>query len=195
MDGVISVAQINTGDDVGTAPKITYTGNGNVSTSAKGGGSATKPTKAKKTKKSEVVERYKEITDTLDDISDSMEKLNKQSDRLYGAARIKAMQEQLKVLKQEEKALEQKRKEAEAYLKIDKQLLLAEAKKQGLNFSFDENGNITNIESELEKRYAQLSAAEDKYNSMASKELQDAYEEETLEPLREEIGELKDAIS
>jgi hypothetical protein len=47
---------------------------------------------------------------------------------------------------------------------------LAEAKKQGLNFSFDENGNITNIESELEKKLAELNAKEETYNNMSADE-------------------------
>jgi hypothetical protein len=60
-----------------------------------GGGGGSKPKAAKKvksTKKSEIVERYKEITDALDDVSDAMKKADTLSDRLYGSAKVKAMQ-------------------------------------------------------------------------------------------------------
>ena len=39
MEETIEVAQINTGEDGGTPPKITYTGSGSVSPSSPGGGS------------------------------------------------------------------------------------------------------------------------------------------------------------
>jgi hypothetical protein len=42
-------------------------------------------------KKSDVVERYKELDDALDDVADAMEDVNKQADRLYGANRINAL--------------------------------------------------------------------------------------------------------
>jgi hypothetical protein len=70
MDGVVTVAQINTGDDAGTPPSITYTGNGGVSSSAKkgsggggGGGGSKKATSEARKKKSDMVDRYKEIND------------------------------------------------------------------------------------------------------------------------------------
>jgi hypothetical protein len=57
VPGQVEVAQINTGNDIGKKPKITYTGNGSVSKSAKKGsskgGKASK--KAKEVKKSDVV--------------------------------------------------------------------------------------------------------------------------------------------
>jgi hypothetical protein len=68
MPGVISVAQINTGDDAGTPPSIKYIGNGNVSNSAKkgnssGGGSKPKKTSESRGKKTDIVDRYKEVND------------------------------------------------------------------------------------------------------------------------------------
>jgi hypothetical protein len=57
-----------------------------------GGGSKSSPaTKGKRTKKSDMVERYKEINDALEDVSKSMEEANTQADRMYGDERIKAM--------------------------------------------------------------------------------------------------------
>jgi tetrahydromethanopterin S-methyltransferase subunit G len=46
-----------------------------------------------------VVERYKEINDSLDDIEKNLKRINRESDKLFGAARLKQMdkaQEQLK---------------------------------------------------------------------------------------------------
>jgi hypothetical protein len=55
----------------------------------------------KKTKKSDVVERYKEVNDSLDDMSKKLEKAAKSVDRLYGKDKIKAMKEQNKILQDE----------------------------------------------------------------------------------------------
>jgi hypothetical protein len=53
-------------------------------------------------------------------------------DRLYGSNRLKAIDKQNDLIQKEIKLLKQKRSEAEAYLEVDKQALLAEAKKVGV---------------------------------------------------------------
>jgi len=66
-----------------------------------GGGSKSKPAeKVDFTKRSDVVDRYKEIDDTLADIEDSMSDVNKEADRLFGAARLKAMRQEKDLLLQ-----------------------------------------------------------------------------------------------
>jgi hypothetical protein len=62
------------------APKINNSGGGGGG----GGGGSKKAEKMKTTKKSDMVERYKEIADALDDVSDAMEEANAQTDRMYG---------------------------------------------------------------------------------------------------------------
>jgi hypothetical protein len=71
-----------------------------------GGGKTSKPKKIKAAKKSDIVERYKEISDSVDDVSDAMERANKQADRLYGASRLAAMRQSLKLLEEERDLLE-----------------------------------------------------------------------------------------
>jgi hypothetical protein len=45
--------------------------------------------KADKIKKSDIVQRYKEVDDALEKIADTMEDTSKIMDRLYGASRLK----------------------------------------------------------------------------------------------------------
>jgi hypothetical protein len=69
----------------------------------KGGGGGSKSTPAEKvdyTKKSDVVDRYKEIDDTLNDIEKSMSKVNKEADRMFGSARLKQMEKEKNLLLQ-----------------------------------------------------------------------------------------------
>jgi hypothetical protein len=49
-----------------------------------------------------------------------MERVSKLSDRLYGQAKINAMNKQLKLNEKENKLLKEKQKQAKAYLKSDK---------------------------------------------------------------------------
>jgi hypothetical protein len=77
--------------------------------STNGGGSSAKISKAKnidKTKKSDIVDRYKEITDALDDIEDAMDEASKAADRLYGPARLKQMEKSNKLIKDKINLLE-----------------------------------------------------------------------------------------
>jgi len=98
----------------GSAPAASYSGNrGSASPSSTkgkssgggGGGSTSKPEKIEKTKKSDIVERYKEINDQIDDAQEKMNDASRAADRLYGANRIKEMRKVSNALKEEVKLL------------------------------------------------------------------------------------------
>jgi hypothetical protein len=64
------------------------------SSSTGGGGGGSSPAeKVDRTRKSDVVNRYKEIEDKLDDIKEAADEAANAMERLYGADRIKAMKE------------------------------------------------------------------------------------------------------
>ena len=152
MPGKIPVAQINTGDSVGTPPTITYVGNGPVSYSStptgrsslggnKGGGSGggkssspksstPKDNKPKNNIKNEW-DYLTDITNDLDRASAAMEKLTKLEDRLYGKNRVS----NLKKLQSEYKN----------YIKLlQREVDLAEDHAKLLRTNaYDENGNLT----------------------------------------------------
>lgn len=197
----IQVAQIATNGAKNTPPKVSFTGSGPVSPSStssgkkSSGGSSSKPSKISKSKKSDVVERYKEITDSINDTTRALDKANKSADRLWGKAHLDAMAKSNKLTLKEVDLLKQKQKEAQAYLKTDKTTLEQAAKKAGVTFTFDEDGDISNYTDQMTKLYNQLAAAQDKANSFSTKDAQDAYKEATLDPIQKKIDELKDAIS
>lgn len=155
------------------------------------GGGGSKPKKAEKAKKSEIVERYKEIEDNLDDLRDTMEDTNKAADRLYGNARIKQMEKVNKMILKEIELTKQKKKEAQAYLKQDKIELDQAAAKAGVSLQYDENGNISNHTSEMEKLFNQLNSATEAANADGNA---DDAEKERIDKIQEKIDELKDAM-
>ena len=159
-----------------------------------GGGSSSKPSKTKQTKKSDIVERYKEITDAIDDVSDAMDKVSKKADRLYGSAKVKAMQEEIALSKKKVTLLEKQIKEAKTLLELDKKSLDIAAQDLGLRFTYDGLGNITNYTQQLNELYDQLAEVEHTMNSMSTKEAQDKYKESTYEPLQEKISALEAAM-
>lgn len=197
----IQVAQIATNGAKNTPPKVSFTGSGPVSPSStssgkkSSGGSSSKPSKINKSKKSDVVDRYKEITDSINDTTRALDKANKSADRLWGKAHLDAMAKSNKLTLKEVDLLKQKQKEAQAYLKTDKATLQQAAKKAGITFTFDEDGDISNYTDQMTKLYNQLITAQDKANSFSTKDAQDAYKEATLDPIQKKIDELKDAIS
>ena len=168
-------------------------------------GSKSKVDKVDKTKKSDIVDRYKEINDTLDDQSKKLDQLNKKHDRLYGKDRLKSIDKITKALKEENKALAQKKKEAKEYLKDDKKQmqsdLKAAQKKAGLKntkFKFDKDGDISNYEDVMNDLYKKLRKKENEYNSKyAGKTESDASKtaKEKLDELKDKIDNVKTAIS
>lgn len=167
---------------------------GTTGSSKGGGGNKNKPTKGDLTKKSDVVDRYKEITDSINDTTRALDKANKSADRLWGKAHLDAMAKSNKLTLKEIDLLKQKQKEAQAYLKTDKATLQQAAKEAGITFTFDEDGDISNYTDQMTKLYNQLIAAQNKANSFSTKDAQDVYKEATLDPIQEKINKLKDAI-
>lgn len=163
--------------------------------SSGGGGSKSKASKKDLTKKSDVVDRYKEIDDSIHDLTRALDKGNKAADRMWGKSRISAMKANNKMLQDEIGLLNKKAEEAKKYLALDKQELLLAAKKAGVNFQFDEDGDISNYTQEMTRLYDELHAAEEHINSLKTKEAQDEYEESVLKAIEDKIAELKSALS
>lgn len=177
-----------------TGKKLTgfkYTGGKDRYNLANTNTSSSSPKKAKQVKKSSVVERYKEITDQLDDVKDSMDKASKAADRLYGKDRLKEMQKVNESLEKENDLLEKKRQEAIDYLAIDKGELISAGAAAGLNFTFDESGNITNYTDEMTRIYNELSGAISSAN--ADGNVSDS-EQEIIDKVQERVDKVTEAV-
>jgi hypothetical protein len=121
-----------------------------------GGGGSKKP--AEKPKKSDVVERYKEINDLIDDLADKMNDASKAANRLYGKGRLDLMKKNNELLKQEIDLTKKKKDEALKYLEEDKQALFDAAADAGVMLNIDENGLITNYTEAMTELYNELDA-------------------------------------
>lgn len=143
-----------------------------------------------KQKRSEVVERYKEINDQLDDLTDAMDSASKAADRLYGANRIQEMQKVQALLKNEIELNEQKREEARANLELDRQELQNIATKANLSFEFDEAGNITNYAEAMNALYDYYETYYDSAQSGGFTE----DEQQRLSEIEKVIKEVQDGI-
>lgn len=241
--GYVEVASISM-DGIGESPSVappTFTGRQAPSKSSVsagkpsgGGGGSTPPTpktasapakmdKQEETHKSTVVKRYKELDDELDDLADSYERANREVDKLFGQDRLDAIEKENKLLQEQQKLIEEKAKEAKKYMAIDKAELDEVAKEAGLNFSYDENGNITNYTDQMTNLHNQLAAAENEYNRMVDEynaavdaavaqygdelpeelaeqletkqEAIEAYEENVLSKIRDTITSVEDAMA
>ena len=212
VDGEIEVAQINTGDSIGDKPKITYIGNGNISpskTSSSGGGG-----KSTKSKKSDVVDRYKEINDQLDTVARHLDQANKEADKLWGPARLKKMKEIGEQIDKQNKLLKQKAELAKDYLKngikSDQQELINAVKTNvsdltGIDLSniFDEDGNFTSYHEVYDKLWAELDKAQQAGDEAAVEKIQEkidnvdaalALYDETRQVAQDAINSFKDGI-
>lgn len=169
------------------------------STNKSGGGSSKSDpaSKIETTKKEDVVDRYKELEDSLDDLTDALNDANKMEDRLWGQSRIDNIKQQNELLQKQISLLKDKVAAAKNYLAIDKATLDQAAKNAGVNFVYDEAGNLTNYTQQMEILYAKLRAAQDVWNAnyinRTDKEQQE-YEENILQPIQDKIDELKAAI-
>jgi hypothetical protein len=109
--GVASVSMDGEGESPSVSPP-TFTGRQPPSTSAVkggntgGGGSSSTPSAPDKTetkdltKKSDVSERYREVTDAIDNVTDALTRAERAADRLWGKDKLTAMKEENKILKQ-----------------------------------------------------------------------------------------------
>lgn len=183
----------NSGGSPGYSPSGSGGGGGGGGSSDNG--SEDEPTPAELmeyTQITEVVDRYYEITDSLEDMTDALDDASDAADRLYGKDRIAAMEQQRDLMAQQQELLKQYRSEIETYLAKDKAAL--ENNEYGIHFTFDADGDITNYTQIMTDLWNQLHAAEQTYNSFATKEEQDAYQESTLDPLNKKIEEIKNLV-
>lgn len=145
-------------------------------------GDAKDPSIEKRKTAEEDFERYHEINDVIDDLEESIkdlnreyDKLNTQTDRAFGAQKIKLMQKQRQEIDKQvaaiDKQIEAQKKlleEQKKYLEKDK----SDAQKAG--WQFDEAGNVTNYEATLNVLKAQYNAVVDAYNALSA-EAQEAF--------------------
>ena len=109
VQGAVEVAQINTGDDVGTPPTVTYAGRSKPASSAltksdsdssgKSNSSSSSPT-TKASSHSHEVNRYTNEENAVNGLTKEYEKLEKAKDQAFGKGRIYAMEQELKALKE-----------------------------------------------------------------------------------------------
>ena len=193
VEGYVQVAQVKASESEIGSPEIKFTGNGNVSTSAtssSGGGGSSKKTSEARQKKSDMVDRYKEVDDKIDDAQKKMDDASKAADRLWGPSRLAQMRKVNSALKEEIGHLKDKRKEAEEYLKQDKADLNSAASDLGISFSYDNNGNISNYEAQMNSLYEAREAMLDSFGEQMSES-----EQEKLDAFDKKVDALKDAIS
>lgn len=150
-----------------------------------------KPKKAEKVKKSDIVERYKEINDQLEKRADALNDANKAMDRMYGTSRLQQMQKQNAVIKDEIDLLKQKKAEALKYLKEDRQAAADAAKEAGVTLTFDENGLISNYTEAMTKIYNELDNAINSAN--ADGNASDS-EQEKIDLIQKRADDLQSAI-
>ena len=158
----------------------------------KSGGGSSK--KASPTKKSDVVERYKEINDKISDSEKAMDDASKAADRLWGPARVKAIQDANAALETNIALLKDKRAEAEYNLQTDKKALENTIlKNAGISITdamFDQNGNFIAYNEILNGLYDELNQAE----TEAGPEWSDK-EQEKIDGINDRISAVKEAIA
>ena len=155
-----------------------------------GGGGGSQPKKAEPTKKSEVVQRYKETEDKLDDVREEADRLRASLDKLYGAEHEAALQRLLELEQQEIDLLREKEQEAQNYLQEDLKELKKVSAEVDIEFKFDDNNNIENYEEEMTKLYEELAEIQRK----AGDEW-DENEQKEIDALNEKIKKLEEAMA
>ena len=173
--------------------KNSSSGSGNRSGGGKGGGGgggggggSSKP--AEPTKKTDIVDRYKELDDQLDDVRRTSDQLSNSLENLYGPAKEKAINQLIAKEKEEKSLLEEKQRQAEKYREEDKKALNAAAKDVDVKFTYDKEGNIKNYTEQMEGLYSRLH----KMESDAGSEW-DENEQKQIEDFKKKIDKLKEA--
>lgn len=205
------------GSNTHVAPKIDVKAGSNARANTKGGGkgggggggggkgSGSDPKPAKKsalTKKADIVDRYKEIGDKIKMVSDKMSDASKEADKLWGPNRLKAMAQVRSALSEEIGLQQQYKQEIIDNLAIDKKAMTDYMSALGedglgdfgLQFTFDENGFITNYTEVMTSLHTELNRLETEKNGLATKEEQSAYDESTLAPFKEKVEKIKELI-
>lgn len=157
-----------------------------------GGGSSSPAKKQPYTAKTEIVDRYYEITNAIEDLTEALDDATKASDRLFGKDKLTAMEKEKKLIEEQIDLYKKKQIEILNNLHIDKMALINNEYK--IPFKFDANNNIINYTEEFTKLYNELHQAEVKYNSLATAEAQSEYQESTIDPINEKIDQLKKLI-
>lgn len=198
VDGVVPQYEIEGTEGAGgittafaSAPAVTPSFESTTSGGAGGGGGgggSSKPTSDARQKKTDVVDRYKEVNDQLDDMADALNDASKAADRLYGSARLKEMEKVSKNLQSQIDLLKEKKKQAEENLAIDKAALDAAAADVGLSFEYAGN-NIVNYTEQMTDLYNRREALLDTFGEEIDEE-----EQKKLDELDKKIEELEEAL-
>ena len=168
-----------------------------------GGGGDSKPAKKSAlTKKADIVDRYKEIGDKIKTVSDKMSDASKEADKLWGPNRLKAMAQVRNALSEEIGLQQQYKQEIIDNLAIDKKAMTDYMSALGedglgdfgLQFTFDENGFITNYTEVMTSLHTELNRLETEKNGLATEEEQSDYDESTLAPFKEKVEKIKELI-
>lgn len=180
-------------------------GGKSLGSSSSGGGSSSdttsEPQKKDETGLNNILDRYHEINDQLDDVTRSVNKLDTATDRLYGVKKFANMDKEIRKLQEQNDLYAEKTRQAEEYLGTiesgDMGALVDAA--AGLGFTLDENsfdaeGNLLNVEEIQRSMWEKLHEMEATYNSLATGDEQDTYEEEVLQPWQDKIDEFQDAL-
>ena len=154
-----------------------------------GGGSKPKPTSESRGKKTDIVDRYKEINDRLEETGRLMNKNSILAEGLWGPARFKKLKENIKLMEQENKQLKEKYELSKLYLKEDAGALLKAGQSAGVSFNIDaETGLIINYTNVMTKLYNEREAL---LNSFG--DTMDEAEEERLAEFDKKIDAIKES--
>lgn len=189
-----NVKNVGRGLSGSTTPRKTNSGNGS------GGGGNSNKNKGKKqeTNKEDIVTRYKEVDDAIKIIQDTIEDTSRVADTLWGTKRLSQMKKINEQLYTEVDLLKKKKNEILSNLSADKLDLISTLNQNfGLQFNIDPiTGNILNYTEIMTQLYTQLKEYENHYNSLINNsEAQDNYSENTLEPFKEKIDKVTNAIN
>ena len=128
-------------------------------------------------KKTDIVERYKEINDQLENTNNLMNKNSTLIEGLYGEERFKKMRENIKLMEQENKQLKTKLDLANDYLAEDKAALDAAAREVGISFNIDGNGNIINYTTAMKELHNRRENLLDEFDETVEPEEQKRLDE------------------
>jgi TP901 family phage tail tape measure protein len=182
----------------GSVPKVTSItkkasgSSNNYSSSNKGGKTSPGKTSGGKEKdtqkrkgKNDDVDRYHEINNAIDDLEEAMtdltreyDKLSTQSDRAFGAAKIKLIQKQRQEIDKQVNAIDKQIAAQKKLLAEEKKYLEQDRRKaEEAGWVFGKDGNVANYEATLQRIKDQYNAVIDAYNAMDAK-AQEAYKKQ-----------------